>query len=385
MENNKLLNYEEIKCLKSMYKYAALAKYTLIAVCISCLLLVVPVITDFIKFYYNVARSPLTCVIALTIVIAILLVIWAIFFVILKNNILKNKTWYNILEKFSDENNLNSELKKIDSNINSSLAVYFLGDLVSLSEHLKEAGNTIKTIGDIAMIYSIIKLCSVILDFIETVSKTYNIKLKFNAKLCFILCVLSSLIISIYEIVLTANVVILGNTKKEEIINKLNKNCEQTSYYKLDDNYSIDGDDIITLRFNEKNSRIYIDIMLDENKDIQDISVDFYYNESVSKQEIINNINVKLKQLNDLLKMSEINGKYSFLSEKYELSENFINKFMNINDTNLGIENRINDEYGLENSYTARTFAYLTDDIDNNPTGEILICFEIRVNYLFRN
>lgn len=381
MENNRLLNYEEVKCIKSMYKYAALAKYTLIALFISFLLVFLPAITNLVRSHYNVASNPLTGI-KVVVVITILAIIWVIFFLILKNNILKNKTWSNILEKFSDENNLNTELKKTNSNINSSLSVYFLGNIVSLSDKLQKTGNTIKTIGSIAMIYLIIEYCSIVLDFTKTISKIYNIRLEFNEKLCFILCVLPSLIVLISEVASTANVVSFENARKEEIINRLNKNCEQTSYYKLVDTYSMYGDQI-TLRFDDKNAHIYSDIGFDENKDIQNISVSFNYDKSVSKQEIINNINVKLKQLNDLLKMSEINFKYSFLGEKYELSENFINKFININDTNLGIENRINDEYGLENSYTVHTFAYLKDDIDNNPTGEVYICFEISVNYLF--
>lgn len=384
MENNRLLNDEEIKCLKNMHNYAALAKCTLIAMWTGCLLFFVVPITDAVRFLKNVERTPVGYFIPFVVIIAILLVVFAVFFTMLRSNLSNNKIWHNILDKFGDENNLNTELDKNNSDMKASVSVYLSGNLITLSDKLKEVGDALEAVGSIGVIFSMMKYCSTVLSFTKAISKAYNIKLGFNVKLCLVLCILPSLIVTVYESAETAGVVSLKKDQRQAIISRLNENCEQTSYYELSNDYTLYKDKII-LQFydeNDENNFIWSHIEFDENDDITKMAVSIHYNSSMSKQEIIDNVNMKLSQLNDLLTMSEMSYKYDFLGEKYELSEAFVNKFIDMNDTNLGIENRIEDEYGLEKPYTVKTYAYV-DEIDNKPTGKIYIRLEIDDNPFF--
>lgn len=384
MENNRLLNDEEIKCLKNMHNYAALAKCTLIAICMGGVLAFVTAITDAVRFLKNVERTPIAYIIPFIVIIAILLVVFAVFFTILRSNVSKNKIWNNILDKFSDENNLNTELDKNNSDMKASVSVYLSGNLITLSDKLKEVGDALEAVGSIGVMFSMMKYCSTVLSFTKEISKAYNIKLGFNVKLCLVLCILPSLIVTAYEVGETAGIVIFEKDQRQAIIDRLNENCEQTSYYELSNDYTLYKDKIIFQFYdeNDENNFIWSDIKFDENNDITKLEARFHYNSSMPKQEIIDNVNMKLSQLNDLLTMSEMSYKYDFLGEKYELSEDFVNKFIDMNDTNLGIENRIEDEYGLERPYTVKTYAYV-DEIDNKPTGKVYICFDIEDNPFF--
>lgn len=371
MENKNIFNNEEVKCIRKMFKLASLTKYSLIAIWINFVPLIFLIINNFIRFENNVSRNFLGKYLYSAIcIMAILLIVWAVVYIILKKNLTNNKIWQNILEKMDNGKIVNTEIEGINSNIKSIIPAYLLGNLISLSKELKKVGNTIKAISSIAVMTLIIKSCSTIMQFIKKISKTYNIPLKFNSKLYFTLFILPAVIIIIFDISSTISDIQNGNNAQNNTINSLKENCEQKSYCNSISSFK----DAITIEFNEE-PHIYSNLRLNENKKIKSISTYFDYNKNSKKEDIIYDVNTKLEQLNDLINKSNVACEYDFLCKKYQLSNEFIDKFYNMNYDDLEAYDRIEYEYELENKYSANTYVYIKGDEYSNPTDIITIGF----------
>lgn len=372
MEKKEFFNDEEIKCLRKMFKLASLTKYSLVAIWINFLPLIFLTITDFVRYHNNISSNFLSKYLYSDIIVmAVLLIIWSVFYIILRKNLLNNKIWQNILEKIDNGDNVNTEVENINSDIKSIIPAYLLGDLISLNKDLKEVGNTIKTISGIAVMALIIKSCSIIMKYIRNISKAYNISLKSNYQFYFILFIIPAFVIVILDISTTIGDIKNGKAIKNTIIDSLKDNCEQNSYCNSISSY---GDEI-TIEFN-KEPYSYSKLKLDESKKVKSISTYLGYNKSMSKNEIVNDANTKIRQITNLINSSNITCTYNFICQEYQLSNEFINKFYNISDTDVdGYNTRYN--YELGNQYSITTYSHIEGDEYSNPTDIIYIHFII--------
>ena len=372
MEKKEFFNDEEIKCLRKMFKLASLTKYSLVAIWINFLPLIFLTITDFVRYHNNISRNFLSeYLYSDIIVMAFLLIIWSVFYIILRKNLLNNKIWQNILEKIDNGDNVNTEVENINSDIKSIIPKYLFGDLISSNKNLKEVGNTIKTISGIAVMVLIVKSCSIIMKHIRNISKAYNISLKSNYKFYFILFIIPAFVIVILDITTTLGDIKNGKTINNTIIDSLKENCEQNSYCNSISSY---GDEI-KIEFN-KEPYSYSKLKLDESKKVKSISTNLGYNKNMSKNEIVNDANTKIRQITNLINSSNITCTYNFICQEYQLSNEFINKFYNISDTDVdGYNNRYN--YELGNQYSITTYSHIEGDEYSNPTDIIYIHFII--------
>ena len=372
MEKKEFFNDEEIKCLRKMFKLASLTKYSLVAIWINFLPLIFLTITDFVRYHNNISRNFLSeYLYSDIIVMAFLLIIWSVFYIILRKNLLNNKIWQNILEKIDNGDNVNTEVENINSDIKSIIPKYLFGDLISSNKNLKEVGNTIKTISGIAVMVLIVKSCSIIMKHIRNISKAYNISLKSNYKFYFILFIIPAFVIVILDITTTLGDIKNGKTINNTIIDSLKENCEQNSYCNSISSY---GDEI-KIEFN-KEPYSYSKLKLDESKKVKSISTNLGYNKNMSKNEIVNDANTKIRQITNLINSSNITCTYNFICQEYQLSNEFINKFYNISDTDVdGYNTRYN--YELGNQYSITTYSHIEGDEYSNPTDIIYIHFII--------
>ncbi len=371
---NKIFNLEEEKCIRKMFKLASLTKYSIIAVLIYFIPLLFLIINDFIKYENNVTRDFLSKNLYSTLIImVVLLIIWAIAYIILRKNLLNNKIWQNILEKVDNDENVNEKVEDVNANIKSMIPAYLLGDLISLSKDLKEIGNTIKTISGIAVIALVIKSCSIIIKFIKNISKEYNVLLKFNYKLCFIIFIIPSFIIIVLDIASVIKDINNGNNSKNKLIDSLKEKCEQKSYCKSI-SYGFGHD--LKIEFNTEEYTSYSDLKLNENKKIDGISTYMSYNKNTSKEDIVEDVNEKLSQLAELINLSNGTCTYDFVCKEYQLSDEFINKFYNMSDNDIeGSDTRY--DYKLQNLYRITTYAYINGDENSKPTDETIIHFSV--------
>lgn len=371
---NKIFNLEEEKCIRKMFKLASLTKYSIIAVLIYFIPLLLFIINDFIRYENNVTGEFLSKKFySALIIMGVLLIIWAIAYIILKKNLLNNKIWQNILEKVDNGENVNEKVEDINANIKSMIPAYLLGDLISLSKDLKEIGNTIKTISGIAVIALVIKSCSIIIRVIKNISKVYNVSLKFNYKLCFIIFIIPSFIIIVLDIASVIKDINNGNNLKNKLIDSLKETCEQKSYCKSI-SYGFGHD--LKIEFNNEEYRSYSDLKLNENKKIDGISTYISYSKNTSKEDIVEDVNKKLSQLTELINLSNGTCTYDFVCKEYQLSDEFINKFYNMSDNDIeGSDTRY--YYKLQNLYMITTYAYIKTDENSKPTDEILIHFSV--------
>lgn len=82
---NKIFNLEEEKCIRKMFKLASLTKYSIIAVLIYFIPLLLFIINDFIRYENNVTGEFLSKKFySALIIMGVLLIIWAIAYIILK-------------------------------------------------------------------------------------------------------------------------------------------------------------------------------------------------------------------------------------------------------------------------------------------------------------
>lgn len=373
--DNIAFDSKEIKFIKKMFWLATCIKYLIVALIINFLPLLLFCVNDFIKFENNVSRDQTIIYIYIVMFIeSILLITWAICYIILRKN-LNSDLWQNILKKLGN-NQINSDMAITNYHITSTISTYLIGDLISKCEKLENFGNALKNVSGIVVMFLIIKSCSLIIDFCKSVFKIYNIKLKSNNKFILTILVLPALVISIVNFVLTLNGVVSNNKHNSNMINLLKKNCVEKKYCSsvtLSKNNN-------TINFREgENVSVLLKL---NNKGIEEIALYFDYNKNILKEDIIYDANEKLSQLFDLINLSNIKCAYNFLCKKYQLSEDFVNKFSKLNDSNMNIETSVSDEYQLENKYIVKTFAYITDDGNGNPTDTILMSFALKkLNY----
>ncbi|MDO4742323.1 MAG: hypothetical protein Q4A79_03060 [Candidatus Saccharibacteria bacterium] len=372
MNNKSFFNDEEIKCLKKFFVLASITKYTLVAIFINIIPLVFMVIDDFIRFENNVPRSALNIFLFSNIaVLVILLIFWAVFYIILKRNLSRNKIWQTILKRIDSEEDINAEVGSLDSSVKALIPSYLLGDLISMSEDTKEIGDTIKTINGITMMVLIIKACSVLIRFIREASKKYNFTLKPTCKIFFVLFIMPAFVITILDVSTTAIDVNNGSKTGNNVFETLKENCKKESYCI---NITRFGDQI-TVEL-EKKPYTYSNLKLDENKKIKSIVTALSYNKNIPKDEIISDANKKIKQVTSLINASNLDCTYDFICQDYQLSDEFINKFYNLSDTDIeGRDTRYESELG--NKYSITTHSYIQGDQNSEPTDTLYIVLSI--------
>lgn len=357
--DNKKLNEIEINYLKKIFKLASITKYSMIFVWVSFIPTVVLIITDFITAQYNASRdNTLPFLIANIVVIGIFLLIWCISFIKLKRNILKNDTWKSIIEKTSKNTKIDNNLQQTEIGIDIAVPTYLLGNLIEKSEKLNELGNEIKIVSGMSLVFLVIHYSNLVVDFGKNLFKVYNISYKPLDKIYITLFSIPTYLMIIIIIVFTT--ININESKKNlgTIINSLNNNCDTSNYC---DHIELDYNEVINI-YQRNNNSTYsnIKLRLNEQQEIEEYSASFNFDKDLSKDKIIEYVNLSLKESDKLISDSSIECKNTYLCQNHQLINEFVDEFM-LSDTY-----ELNKEYELYDNYIMNiTTGYMNDGFDD--------------------